>query len=307
MQISLTKSSEVPLRQQLAEQIVFLITTGELRAGEQLPSVRALARRAKVHHNTVSEAYQDLVQRKWLTRRRGSRLIVGAHGDSSKQIPVNLDQLINESIQRAKELGYSLQVLTERVRERLLAEPPDHVLVVEEEAGLRQIIKKEVMGELHFPVETCSLAEFTGSPSRIIGAQIFAPNFTIEELNPLIPGNRPAIPIVYSKADRQVELIRNLKRPSIVAAVSISESVLKTAGALFAPAVGRKHTFRAIRFLPKDRIDLRSVDLAFCDSVAIDAITCREKVLYRLVDPRCMEHLGMAVRLLPTKNDNPLR
>jgi GntR family transcriptional regulator len=105
MQISLTKSSEVPLRQQLAEQIVFLITTGELRAGEQLPSVRALARRAKVHHNTVSEAYQDLVQRKWLTRRRGSRLIVGAHGDSSKQIPVNLDQLINESIQRAKELG----------------------------------------------------------------------------------------------------------------------------------------------------------------------------------------------------------
>jgi Bacterial regulatory proteins, gntR family len=50
MQISLSKNSDVPLRQQLAEQIVFLITTGQLRAGEELPSVRALARRVKVHH-----------------------------------------------------------------------------------------------------------------------------------------------------------------------------------------------------------------------------------------------------------------
>ena len=76
MQISLTKNSDVPLRQQLAEQIVFLITTGQLSAGEELPSVRALARQVKVHHNTVSEAYQDLVRRNWLTRRRGSRLTV---------------------------------------------------------------------------------------------------------------------------------------------------------------------------------------------------------------------------------------
>ena len=80
MRISLSKNSDVPVRQQLAEQIVFLITTGKLRAGEPLPSVRAFARRLKVHHNTVSEAYQDLVRRNWLTRQRGSRLIVGARG-----------------------------------------------------------------------------------------------------------------------------------------------------------------------------------------------------------------------------------
>jgi len=48
MQIALTKNSDVPVRQQLAEQIVFLITTGQLQAGEELPSVRALARLSKV-------------------------------------------------------------------------------------------------------------------------------------------------------------------------------------------------------------------------------------------------------------------
>ena len=47
MDIRLSKESEVPLRQQLAEQIVFLITTGKLRSGQRLPSVREVARRLK--------------------------------------------------------------------------------------------------------------------------------------------------------------------------------------------------------------------------------------------------------------------
>jgi len=300
MQISLSRNSEVPLRQQLAEQIVFLITTGELRAGERLPSVRALARRAKVHHNTVSEAYQDLVRRKWLTRRRGSRLTVGARLDSGRQSPVNLDELINDSIHRAREMGFSLQVLTERVRERLLAEPPDHVLVVEQEAGLCEIIRKEAAASLRCRVETCSPEQFASEPARVIGAQVFAPNFAIEELSLLIPGNRPAVPIIYSGADQHIESIGKMKKPSIVAAVSVSESVLKTARGLFAPAIGRKHSFRAVLYSQKGRIDLRGVDLAFCDSLAFDAVTCRHKVHYQLVDPRCLEHLAMALTGVPT-------
>jgi GntR family transcriptional regulator len=105
MQISLTKDSDVPLRQQLAEQIVFLITTGQLRPGEELPSVRALARQTKIHHNTVSEAYQDLVRRNWLARNRGSRLIVGTGSGSKSKGQPSLDELINESIQRAREMA----------------------------------------------------------------------------------------------------------------------------------------------------------------------------------------------------------
>jgi len=151
MKISLSKNSDVPLWQQLAEQIVVSITTGELRAGQQLPSVRALARRVKVHHNTVSEAYQDLVRRAWLTRQRGSRLVVGALSDPGQKSPCSLDELINESIQRAKQMGYSLQSLTECVRSRLLAEPPDHFLIVEQEPGLREIIRHEVQERLRCP------------------------------------------------------------------------------------------------------------------------------------------------------------
>src|SRR5580704_6770582 len=127
MNISLNQDSDVPLRQQLSEQIVFLITTGELRAGEEMPSVRALARRAKVHHNTVSKAYQDLVRREWLTRKRGRRLVVGTPASKGQQPDSGIDELINETIRRAKSLGYSLQTLRKRVRERLLEEPADHL------------------------------------------------------------------------------------------------------------------------------------------------------------------------------------
>ena len=299
MKISLSKNSDVPLRQQLAEQIVFLITTGQLQAGQQLPSVRALARRVSIHHNTVSEAYQDLVRRKWLTRRPGSRLVVGAHPDSEREAPRSLDAVINESIQRAREMGYSLQVLTERVRERLLAQAPDHVLVVEEEVGLREIIACEIRERLAWPVECCTLEQFAKTPGLVIGAQVFAPSHTIEELKPFVPGTRPSVPISYSVAEEHVELIRSLKKPSIVAAVSVSESILKTARSFFAPAIGRRHTFREIVLSRKGRrVDLKGVDLAFCDSLAMPLVMCRRKVRYQLVAASSVGDLAAAFQPL---------
>lgn len=90
-----------------------------------MPSARALARRANVHHNTVSKAYQDPVRREWLTRKRGSRLVVGTPSVRSQQFDAGLDVLINETIKRAKRAGFALQMLRNRVRERLLEEPAD--------------------------------------------------------------------------------------------------------------------------------------------------------------------------------------
>ena len=136
MQIVLSKHNEVPLREQIAEQIVYLIRTGQLRAGTALPSVRALGRRIGVHHNTVSEAYQELVRLGFIARRPGSRLVVGAGLGTTSAKPNDLDELINETIQRALDMGHSLQALRLRTRERLLAQLPDHVLVVDQEAGL---------------------------------------------------------------------------------------------------------------------------------------------------------------------------
>jgi DNA-binding transcriptional regulator YhcF (GntR family) len=284
MEISITKNSEVPLREQLAEQIVIAIATGQ---------VRALARRVKIHHNTVSEAYQDLVRRKWLVRRPGKRLVVGERMDPARRQAASLDDLIDETIERARVLGFSLQALRQRVRERLLAQAPDHILVVAEEEGLRILIREEVRRNCGVTVEICSPEEFAADPGRRVGAQVFAPAHLLDGLEA-----RFAIPITYSKADEHAGLIRGLKKPSIVAAVSVSESLLVRARAMFAAAVGRRHTYREILVTGKGRVNLAGVDLAFCDSVSFARVDCRKKVPYLLVSSACMKQFAGAVELM---------
>jgi len=164
MEIHIDGSNDVPIRRQLTEQIMFLIATQRLRDGELLPSVRELARRLKVHHNTVSEAYQDLVQRKWLERRRGSRLAVLTRG--TQPDAVTLDDLINKTITMARASGYSLQQLRERVRERLLLEPPDHLLVVEQDDGLRDLIREEFRAAVKCVVNGCTREELEANPEK---------------------------------------------------------------------------------------------------------------------------------------------
>lgn len=295
MQIVLSKKSEIPLRQQLAEQIVFLITTGQLQAGEELPSVRALARQSMVHHNTVSEAYQDLVRRGWLTRRHGSRLLVGTGSAEPSVTAHGLDELINESIQRARNMGYTLQALRQRVRERLLAQPPDHLLVVEQEPGLRKIMRAEVRERLGWLAEGCSFEEFAKEPGLAIGAQVLVANHLLEDVKLLISRSRPAIGLVYSRAAEQVDLIRNLQKPSIIAVVSVSESLLKTARGLLAPELGNRHTLKEELMDQDSPISLGAADLVFCDSITISTVRSRCKVPYQLISTDCLEHIAASL------------
>src|SRR5579871_2115924 len=298
MKIAINKESEVPLRQQLAEQIVFLITSGNLRYGEQMPSVRTLARVLKIHHNTVSEAYQDLVHRGWLSRERGSRLTVGmseAPGDG----PSTLDELINETIERAKTLGYSAEMLTDRVRQRLLVEPADCLLVIEEEPELRCIMQAEIAGRFKCELKAMSPQEFLAKP-LMSGAQIVAPRHVIAEVKAAIPIDRPAIPMIYSHGESYGNLVRALKKPSVVAAVSISEGLLRTAEGFLAPAIGRKHSYRGFLLKDTETVDLKGVDLALCDSIAFARVKCRKKIHYGLVAEECMEEIGKAIKRAKT-------
>lgn len=60
MIISLDTSSSVPIYVQLRNQIVTGIGRGELKAGENLPTVRQLAQDAGVNTMTVNKTYQIL-------------------------------------------------------------------------------------------------------------------------------------------------------------------------------------------------------------------------------------------------------
>lgn len=293
MDIYIDSSNEVPIRRQLTEQIMFLIATQRLSDGELLPSVRELARRLKVHHNTVSEAYQDLVERKWLERRRGSRLAVLTRDVNSGSM--TLDDLINRTIATARENGYSLQQLRERVRERMLSEPPDHLLVVEQDEGLRDLIREELREAVKCAVEGCSRDNLQANPGLAIGALAVTPHHAFRLVHTLFPKDRPVLPVRYAMADDHLKAIRQLNKPSVVAVVSASGLFLEVARSILAPALGRRHELREIQLGSEQPSAARAADLIFCDSIARKKVRSAKSIHYPLVSAESIQYVKTAI------------
>lgn len=76
MIISIRESSDIPIFQQIHNQIIQGISDGRLQPGEQLPTVRALADEMGINAMTVSKAYQLLKQEGYILadRRNGARV-----------------------------------------------------------------------------------------------------------------------------------------------------------------------------------------------------------------------------------------
>jgi len=295
--ILIDKKSEMPVWQQLAEQITFSIATEKLKPGEALPSVRELSRRLKIHRNTVSQAYRDLKRRAWLVGQRGSRVAVRERRLASQRAgESDLDDLINATIQLAREQGYSLQELRERVKKRLLAQPPDRVLVVEQEAGLRRLLQEETRSVLNKPVEGCSIEDLAADRDLAIGALTVAAQYLIANVEPLVPKGMPAIPLAFRAADEQINLLRKLRQPSVIAVVSVSEVFLRTARSLLGPALGQRHTLTEFLFPMESRSTLRAMDVIFADSIVYPQLTSSKSILYRLIRPSSLEYLVSAMK-----------
>ena len=262
MQIHIDKQSEVPARDQLRQQIIFLIGTGQLSIGMELPSVRQLARQLKVHHNTISHAYSQLTRDGWLVKKRGSRLVVGQTTKSRIEDFADLDDLIDRAIRLARSHGYSLQQLTSRVRARLLAEPSDHLLVVAPEKDLAELIRAEIGEAVGHQPDACSTSMLQQNPSIAIGAILITPSYFAARVRPAVSADRTVVPISYSPADEYIAAIRNLSQPSIIGVVSVSALFLETANGLLAPAIGRRHSFREF-LLQKPAGSTRGLRLAY--------------------------------------------
>ncbi|MDO4490059.1 MAG: GntR family transcriptional regulator [Lachnospiraceae bacterium] len=76
MIISIDDYSEIPIYQQIRDQIVIGLSQGKLRPGEQLPTVRTLAAEIGINTMTVSKSYQLLKQEGYIVtdRRNGARI-----------------------------------------------------------------------------------------------------------------------------------------------------------------------------------------------------------------------------------------
>lgn len=83
MLLSLDFNSDVPIYQQIRNQIVLGIGSGQLSPGERLPTIRALAEEAGINMMTASKAYQLLKQEGYITTDRRSGATVRPRIDAA--------------------------------------------------------------------------------------------------------------------------------------------------------------------------------------------------------------------------------
>lgn len=78
MDIRVNTKDGIPIYSQIVSQIKYLVASGRLAEGEQLPPVRKLAETLMVNPNTVARAYRELELEKIISTRRGSGVYVDA-------------------------------------------------------------------------------------------------------------------------------------------------------------------------------------------------------------------------------------
>lgn len=76
MLLRLDFNSDVPIYQQIRNQVVTAIASGDLKPGEKLPTVRALAEEAGINMMTASKAYQLLKAEGYVTTGRRDGAVV---------------------------------------------------------------------------------------------------------------------------------------------------------------------------------------------------------------------------------------
>ena len=114
MEIIISNNANKPIYEQITSQIKAMIMSGELQAGEAIPSMRALAKSIHVSVITVQKAYEDLQRDGFIETTVGRGSFVSAQNKEFYQ--EEQQRIAEEHLQIAAEIGrlnhISLEKLT---------------------------------------------------------------------------------------------------------------------------------------------------------------------------------------------------
>lgn len=102
LNIIVHNSSMIPIYEQIMDQIKTMITKGELRENDILPSVRSLSRDLKISALTVKKAYDNLEEEGFTVTVHGKGTYVAAANkellleEQKKEIEADLDRAVQK-------------------------------------------------------------------------------------------------------------------------------------------------------------------------------------------------------------------
>jgi len=113
VQLQITTNDGVPIYLQIVNQIKYLVASGRLSSGDELPPIRALAEQLVVNPNTVARAYRELEVSGVVEKRRTAGTYISdsasplATVERVRIISERLDSLLTE----ARQMGFSTEQL----------------------------------------------------------------------------------------------------------------------------------------------------------------------------------------------------
>jgi len=122
--ITINLADGVPIYRQILNQVKYLVASGLLQPGEELPPIRTLALQLKVTPNTIVKAYGELEASGVIQKRQGSGTFVSE--GRPQQVALRerrrvIEQRIDALLAEAHQLNFTADDILRMVRERKAA------------------------------------------------------------------------------------------------------------------------------------------------------------------------------------------
>jgi GntR family transcriptional regulator len=127
--LRISANDGLPIYLQIVNQVKYLVASGRLAPGAEMPPIRVLAERLLVNPNTVARAYRELEVAGVVVKRRTNGTFVSDHGsplarrEKLKILTERIDALLAEA--RQMDIGIDETVQLLRQRDQAM-QPPSH-------------------------------------------------------------------------------------------------------------------------------------------------------------------------------------
>lgn len=120
MQLHISTQDGVPVYVQIVNQVKYLVAAGRLAAGEELPSVRALAEQLVINPNTAARAYLELERAGVVVKKPGSGTYVSEEGSplARKERLKLLTQRADSLLAEAQQMDVALDEIVALLKDR---------------------------------------------------------------------------------------------------------------------------------------------------------------------------------------------
>lgn len=291
MEIHLQKGTSVSLHQQLVSQLSMQIAAGVIPAGSKLPSIRSLAQKLGVHHNTCLSAYQELAENGLVELRQGS----GAH---VKKLPEDeapdfwveqntLETLANFFVRQTLQQGHSRETTLnalEAAYQRVGQAAQSPLAFADIHADILPVFQAELQQALHRPVRAVLIDELdTLKPDCRFVVSRYHCERLHQKLLTLSGGSlnerqlRERVTLVdVGSVQQELSFIRQLPEHALVMIVSVSTIILQQAEAVVKALRGEEIIIRTMLAGQESTAEIQRV-LRRAQAVFAD-VTCAAKL-----------------------------